>query len=388
MGDDIHLVHGMGMALEAPAWPAITMDEAAAILINFENTGALKALHWHSPRPFSAAAQLETSTGFYILKRHHLCLRDGDALDEEHGFIAHLHACGVAVPEIITACAPHSESRRSVVQGEWCYELHRQSLGSDLYRDRQSWTPYFSAEHAYAAGQALAKMHEASSRFEGRARGAHSLVSSFTIIPAANPLAEAEAYIMARPAIADYCADKPWRENLARIFERIGKDFSARVAAYPRLWTHNDWHPSNLLWSDHGDVQTIFDFGLSTQTCAIYDLATALERSCIPWLAMEEAPCDHVSARALLAGYHAILPLHPEDVDAVLDLLPFVHIEFALSEIDYFWGLLGDRKQADMAWYDFLIDHAEWFFSADGQAFIQTLRQASTGLEEGAICLS
>ena len=39
-----HLVHGMGLALEAPAWPAITVDEAAAVLAHFPDAGRLAAL--------------------------------------------------------------------------------------------------------------------------------------------------------------------------------------------------------------------------------------------------------------------------------------------------------------------------------------------------------
>ena len=52
------------------------------------------------------------------------------------------------------------------------------------------------------------------------------------------------------------------------------------------LWTHNDWHASNLLWSSrepHAEVASILDFGLSDRTSAVYDLATAIERNTIPW---------------------------------------------------------------------------------------------------------
>ena len=83
-----HLVHGMGLALEAPAWPAITADEAAAVLAHFPDAGRLAALAWHSPRPFSAAALVETDRGPLFLKRHHQRLRTPAALAEGTRFRA------------------------------------------------------------------------------------------------------------------------------------------------------------------------------------------------------------------------------------------------------------------------------------------------------------
>ncbi|MFZ2998604.1 phosphotransferase enzyme family protein [Sphingobium sp.] len=375
---DRHLVHGMGTALEAPTWPAITAAEAGQVIACFPAAGHLSALQWHSPRPFSAATLVETDRGAFILKRHHRSVRTQAALAEEHGFIAHLRRAGLTVPEIVMA----TDGTGVVAQGEWSYELHSLGIGLDLYRDRLSWTPFLSHHHAFQAGTAIARLHLAARGFTAAPRGPHPLVGSFTILPSRDPIAAAGAYVAAHPALAAFLVDRPWRTELAELFASLDDSLSERLESQPPLWTHNDWHPSNLLWSADGTVSTIFDFGLATRTCALHDLATAIERTAIAWLDLgegrDDAPADADAALALLAGYRTLIPLSRADVETLICLLPLVHIEFALSEIDYFAGILNDRDQADLAWNAYLIDHARWFLSPPGQAFLRCLERGSS----------
>ncbi|EQB18718.1 hypothetical protein L284_03915 [Novosphingobium lindaniclasticum LE124] len=363
-----HLVHGMGTALEAPAWPAITDEEAEAVLARFVGAGHLAALRWHSPRPFSAATLVETDRGTFFLKRHHHRLRSPAALAEEHAFMAHLRAAGQPVPEVIAA----RDGSHSVTCGDQVYELHARASGRDLYRDRQSWTPFLSHGHAYEAGAALARLHRAAGNFAAPARGAHPLVASFSILPSSDPQAAAQAYVAARPALSAFLAGGSWLQELSRLFAALGTGLAARLACQPPLWSHGDWHPSNLLWSAQGAVSAVFDFGLATKTCALHDLATAIERTAIPWLDGDPVP-DAAAANALLAGYGSVLPLSRVDIADLVAVLPLVHVEFALSEIDYFAGILGDRDQAELAWQSYLIGHAEWFLSPTGQSFLREL---------------
>ncbi len=366
----------MGTALEVPAWPAITVEEAERVLAGFPAAGPLIALHWHSPRPFSAAALVETPCGMLLLKRHHQSVRTPEALAEEHGFMAHLRAAGLALPDVIAA----PDGTGVVARGPWSYELHGAGAGIDLYRDRPSWTPFLSHDHAYQAGVALARFHLAAQGYAAPPRGPHPLVASLTILPSCDPLAAADAYVALRPALAAFLADRPWRRELAELFESQGRGLFERLAGQPPLWTHNDWHPSNLLWSADGSVSSVFDFGLATRTCALHDLATAIERTAIPWLDLAEgrgaAAADACAAAALLAGYQTLHPLSDADVETIVQLLPLVHVEFALSEVDYFAGILGDRDQAMLAWRGYLIGHARWFRSAPGSDF---LRQVGRG---------
>lgn len=363
----------MGMELEAPAWPAITPDEAERVLAQFPEAGKPAALHWHSPRPFSAATLVRTSAGEFLLKRHHRLLRTPASLAEEHRFMAHLRTEGVPVPQVFSA----SDGFGAILEGDWSYELHGSAPGIDIYRDRQSWTPFLSADHAREAGAALARLHRGARSFAAAPRGPHPLVASFTILPSHDPLHAAEAYVAARPALAAYFRDMPWQKELARLFGELGEGLSERLRRQPRLWTHNDWHPSNLLWTPEGGVSAVIDFGLATRTCAIHDLATAIERTAIPWLALDGEQDDVDAALALLAGYSAILPLSRDDIEVLVALLPLVHVEFALSEINYFAGILDDGDQANLAWQAYLIDHADWFLSGRGQAFLKQLKDGT-----------
>jgi len=165
------------------------------------------------------------------------------------------------------------------------------------------------------------------------------------------------------------------------LFAKLGDGLSAYLADQPALWTHNDWHPSNLLWSPEGEVSTVFDFGLADRSCAVHDLATAIERCAVQWLQLgagrDNAIGDTVTALALIAGYRSVLPLAPQDVAAVVHLLPLVHVEFALSEMDYFAGILRDPAQAAQVWDDYLIGHAHWFLSAAGRDFLAAIEAAA-----------
>ncbi|WP_294235569.1 phosphotransferase [uncultured Sphingomonas sp.] len=370
-----HRVHGMGLAMEAPTWPAITRDEAAAVLARFPGHAAIEALHWHSPRPFSAATLIRTSDGVLLLKRHDRRVRSVAGLAEEHRFIAHLAAAGMPVPELLRT----GEGASAVALGEGTYELHRQAPGEDLYRDQPSWTPFRSHDHAVAAGAALARLHRAAHGFDAPARAVQPLVASFSILSATDPLAAVEAYVDARPALAAFLAKRPWRRPLASLFAAWGEGLAPRLAHQTPLWTHNDWHPSNLLWTADGGVATIFDFGLADRTCAVHDLATAIERTAFAWLALgegrDDAIADPAAALALIAGYERISPLDAVTKVAVVRLLPLVHIEFALSEIDYFAGVVDDPDAALLAWDGYLLGHAAWFQSMAGRDFLARLRE-------------
>ena len=366
----------MGTELRAPTWPAITADEAEATLALFPAAGSMAALEWHSPRPFSAAVLVRTTQGVFVLKRHHGRVRSVEGLKEEHAFIVHL-ACGISVPELMST----ADGATAIALGEWTYELHRRSPGCDLYRDRPSWTPFLSHADAHAAGVALARLHDASRGFAAAKRATQPLVSSFSILPAADPVAAAEAYVRGRPALAAFVSEGPRSRQLSGLFGASAEGLAARLALDPPLWTHNDWHPSNLLWDGDGTVRTVFDFGLSDRSCAIHDLAIAIERTAISWLCLGRGDdgglADPDTALALLAGYANIRPFGRDETETLVRLLPLVHVEFALSEVEYFAGVVSGHDSAVQAWNEYLLGHAAWFRSAPGQEFLLQIRQGT-----------
>jgi Ser/Thr protein kinase RdoA (MazF antagonist) len=161
------------------------------------------------------------------------------------------------------------------------------------------------------------------------------------------------------------------------------------LPALAPLWTHNDLHASNLLWSDAGDdtgddaqAVAIIDFGLADRTNAIHDLAHAIERNMVEWLVLVEDPSRpedvpvHMDAlRALLDGYEAERPLSDEEAAALAPMTALCHAEFALSEADYFIGVLHAEESAAMAYDGWLVGHARWFRSAAGEKLLRGLRR-------------
>ena len=145
-------------------------------------------------------------------------------------------------------------------------------------------------------------------------------------------------------------------------------------------WGHGDWHPSNLTWTSarpDAEVAAVFDLGLANRTFAVHDLATALERSTVSWLDLArtgraEADLDQVAA--LLDGYQATRPLSDQEWTVLPELLPVVHLEYALSEIEYFADVVRSAPNADLSYETYLIGHTRWFESPSGSELLDFLR--------------
>lgn len=373
-----HRVQGLNNDEVAADWPAISAPEVAWLAGRFPQLRGAGTLRWHSPRPMSAAAIVECANGEIFIKRHHRRVRSVATLGEEHRFITHLAQAGVPVVTLLRDTTGAS----AVEHDNWTYELHALGDGQDLYRDAPSWTPLTDLDQAREAGRMLARVHQASEGFAATQRDTHILVARDDLIRTADPLAMLERGFAARPALHDYLSQRPWREELQQDVLPWHTGLAERLQAEPRLWAHNDWHVSNLLWrreSDTMKIATVLDFGLASPTSALFDLATAIERNAIAWLELERGMAAvHVdTALALLDGYRQVRPLPTAQVHLLADLLPLVHLDFALSEVEYFHGITGSTANADIAYYDFLLGHARWFAGADGRTLLAALHAAA-----------
>jgi Ser/Thr protein kinase RdoA (MazF antagonist) len=351
------------------------MGEVASLLGRYPGIGPLRSLTWHSPRPFSAAALALTESGPVFVKRHHRLVRDVAGLAEEHLFIAHLSRQGAPVVSVLAA----RDGQTAITLGDWTYEVHRQGIGVDLYRDARSWSPFTGLTHATAAGEALARLHLAAEGYDAPPRVGRPLIAGFAVSGSEDPVRAVEHLIAATPDLAAFMELRPWRRDFARVLMPFYEQLIPCLAGLRPLWTHNDWHASNLLWSKPGHdatVTEIFDFGLSDRTTAVYDLATAIERNAIEWLMIEDATRDPVHLdmiERLLDGYQAVRPLDTAEATALPLLLPVVHVDFALSEIAYFNGILAAPDKAALAYDDYLLGHAEWFAGPVGQTLLGDL---------------
>ncbi len=381
-----NLSHGLDETLVAADWPPLEATEVDRLLAHFPALAGGGQIQWHSPRPYSAAVTVDTSVGTVFVKRYHRQVRDVAGLSEEHAFMAHLRRRGAPVCQVLAA----RNGQTALSEGDWTYEVHTLAPGSDLYRDVHSWAPFLKTGHAHAAGQALARFHLAAQGYMAPARSATVLVSSFHLFSAPDPLAAMARQVHSTPALLDYLSARPWQNAVRQVllpFHHRLQSFQAQLAP---LWTHNDWHGSNLLWRRSGsadEVCTIVDFGLADRTCALYDLGTAIERSIINWQGVLEHRDAHVQwaqLRALLSGYHAVCPLARIDWQALAALLPVLHAEYALSELNYFSGVLQDERAAALAYDGYFIGHAQWFAEAEGRRLLAFIAEFDPECEAAA----
>ncbi|MBD9579174.1 phosphotransferase [Pseudomonas sp. PDM23] len=372
--------HGMGLEPVEADWPALTEAEVGDLLAAFPQVGTNARLIWHSPRPFSAAALVESTGGSLFVKRHHPSVRTVQSLVEEHAFLDHLTRRGAPVARVLRD--GHGSS--AIERNGWTYEVHQKAAGLDLYRDALSWTPFRHNAHAFAAGAALAKLHRAAEGFDAPSRSAGVLLGNLNLFGAADPLAAIEATFSQAPALAEYLQARPWKEALSELHLPLQRTLLPYLQRQPALWTHSDWHASNLLWSDDGpqaQVVSVLDFGLSDRSFALFDLATAIERNLVPWLELDQgrtAEADLDTLDALLEGYASVRPLSRDDLLALAALLPLVHADFALSEVIYFHGILGSAESASLAYDNYLIGHTRWFLGSEGQRLLDHVRQLAT----------
>ena len=381
--------HGLDGTLVEPDWTPLTLEEVRTVVGLFPEAGKVVKILTVSPRPFSAASVVETVEQCAFVKRHHRSVRDAYGLMEEHRFMAHLRMNGIPIPRVFRT----EVGATAIERGEWTYEVHEAPDGVDLYEDSISWTPFLSIEHARSAGEMLARLHNAAEKYSAPPRPPRPLVASFTIFAARNPSSALEQYLATRPALAK---DEPTREDCdaaLKLLAPFHAELTPWLPSLQSLWTHNDLHASNLFWRDRSaraSATAVIDFGLADRTTAVYDLAQAIERNMVEWLVLmrdpdhpEDVPMhlDHLSA--LLDGYEVVRPLSSSEAAALAPMTALCHAEFALTEADYFLGVLRSKEKARVATRDYLVGHAQWFHTG-GRRLLDALRARARERERHA----
>lgn len=378
--------HGLDGTLVQADWRPLAVDEVCALLRQFPGLGGSVDIVSISPRPLSAASVVAVGSDRVFVKRHHRKVRDREGLLEEHRFIAHLRGHGLPVPAVLAT----GEGETAIEDGDWSYEVHETPEGVDAYQKAHSWTPFRSSAHARSAGRMLARLHAAAQGYTVPQRRPRPLVASFSIFAGNDAAAAMIRYITARPALA---RDASAHRNYSHALELLAPfhaELLPHLSSLEPLWTHNDLHASNLFWSDAGPdarATSVIDFGLSDRTNAVHDLAHAIERNIVEWLALPDDPghgetvpvhVDHM--HAFLDGYEEVRPLTPEEAAALAPMTALCHAEFALAEADYFLGVLRSPEKAHLASGKYLVGHAQWWRSAAGQRLLDASRQrAKTG---------
>jgi Ser/Thr protein kinase RdoA (MazF antagonist) len=386
--------HGMDGGLVEPDWPPLTLGEVRALLAGFPGYGEPMKILSVSPRPFSAASVVATKSGDVFIKRHFRKVRDRDGLLEEHRFMQHLREQGAPVPRVLADALGET----AIEIGGWTFEVHDVPPGVDLYEEAISWTPFRSTAHARSAGAALARLHLASQGYDAPQRKTQPLVAGFTIFAAEDPGAAMERYLAARSALTEDADAREGCREALELLEPFHAELRPLLPALKPLWTHNDLHASNLLWSDAGDdarAVAVIDFGLADRTNAVHDLAQAIERNIVEWLDLMEDSThgeevrmhiDHLEA--MLDGYELVRPLTIEEAAALAPMTAICHAEFALTEADYFLSVLHSQEMAKVASIDYLVGHARWFRGAGGQRLLEAISRWAKKLGRHAVPLA
>jgi Ser/Thr protein kinase RdoA (MazF antagonist) len=363
----------MSLDETTPDWPAFTSEELAEVLSSYSPLhGALPRVLWSAPRPMSTSARVGLGDEVLFVKRHHRTVRDGTRLALEHRFSDHLRSRGLDTPRVRRRLDEESVTTR----GEFVYEVFDLARGHDRYADVPSWLPYHSPEDARGAGVALACFHEASSGFEEPASPFGVLVDSTELLRSADPLHALSTLVDERPGLATGLSNYPYLDEMVAIL--AGPLARARDATWEEsvLWTHGDWHPSNMTWTNSSEVASVIDLSLANRTFALRDLALAIERAVVDWLdsaGRGEMGFDEPALRALLSGYHSRRPLTRADLETLVALLPVVHVEFALSEVEYFATVTGSLDNCALAYRGYLLGHVQWFSTPPGRQLLDVV---------------
>lgn len=371
--------HGLDGSLVAPDWAPMSEGEIAAVLAQFDGIAGEPRVVNVSPRPLSAACVAEVSGRRVFVKRHATVVRTAEQLRQEHRYMEWLRTHGASVPGVF-----RSRSGGTVLQaGEWTYEVHAGANGLDTYGEAISWTAFRYPEHARAAGAALAGLHAAAEGFDAPARVNTPLIAGFTIYAASDPAAAMRAYLERLSALKEFVQGSGWVEEALELLAPFADELRPLLSQLKPLWTHNDFHASNLFWTEAGRtarVTDVIDFGLCDRTNAVYDVANAIERNCVEWLTLMNEPerpelvrvyTDQI--RALIDGYESVRRMSQSEVRALAPMLAVCHAEFALSEAEYFLSALHSPERAKVACFDYMVGHARWWRGA-GERVLDELR--------------
>lgn len=383
----VHLVHGMGREEVPATWAPLTDAEVRRVLGRYRAAlapadPARATVVWRSPRPMSAAGVVAAGSDGGVrcfVKRHARSVRTPDDLVVEHELAAVVRAGGVAVPEVLRT----DDGVTTVADATAVYEVHAVAPGLDLYRDVPSWSPYADPSHAEAAGRALARFHRAAAAFPAAPRPPGPLVVSTAVVAAPDPRAALDRLLAARPALAAAVEPARVRRDFGRWFLPVVDRVGPLLAACGGQWAHGDWHPSNVTWTAPGPgagVVAVLDLGLANRTAAVHDLATAVERAGVDWLATgpDGVRADRRGVAALLRGYLEERPLSGAERAALPDAVRIAHLEYALSEVEYFAAGAGSPAEAAAAYADYFVGHAEWFASPAGAELLDVVRRSVT----------
>ncbi|SDU37301.1 homoserine kinase [Halopseudomonas salegens] len=160
-----------------------------------------------------------------------------------------------------------------------------------------------------AVGTALAQLHQASSQSRLERRSDRGL----------DWLSEQGALLAAELETGEL------RSQLERTVSCINQ-WRQQPPALPRAIVHADLFRDNVMFDGH-HLSGIIDFYNAHSGITLYDVAIA----CNDWCVNSQCQLDPARTRALLAGYAALRPFNPAELDAWPEMLRIAALRFWLS---------------------------------------------------------
>lgn len=150
----------------------------------------------------------------------------------------------------------------------------------------------------------------------------------------------------------------PLADDLKPIVAEL-RDFLDAEPTLPTAFAHGDFHPLNVLWTDHG-ISAVIDWEFLGLKTAAYDAANLL--GCLgndspAWLT---GPC----ATAFVANWAADAHITPETLHFLPDLIAAVRFgwmrewcvrqqrDMIVQELDFIWLVLDNRQLLRDRWRD------------------------------------
>jgi hydroxylysine kinase len=158
-----------------------------------------------------------------------------------------------------------------------------------------------TAAQSRSIGQGLARLTAALADFDHPAAD-HVLLWDIRHLPRLAELTDRIADLSLRAEVADFIAG-------------FSTAISPRLDRMPRQIVHNDFNPHNLLvgTTNPDDLTGILDFGDMVRTPRVCDLAVAAS--------YHAGGGDIAPMLALVSGYARVLPLRPDEIGLLYDLI-------------------------------------------------------------------
>lgn len=358
----------------ARAWPALTDEEVDLVLAPFPEAGARQRIAWHSDRPLSAAAIVDTTDGPVFVKRQTRRVRDPGDLRLEHEMAAVLTDGGITCPEPLAT----GSGDRWVADDDWLYEVTTVAPGEDRYRASHTWGRGLAVADARQLGRLLARAHRLLDRAAPEPRRVRFQRVGYDLAGAGDLGEALRADLADRPELARSLTEA----DVAAVEAAFAPSHAAVAAAgpLPVQATHGDPQANNVFW-DGSEVAAVIDLHVAGHQPAVAELAAAVDRNALHWLEILAGDDDAWSpdvAAAIVAGYGTERPLDPAERAALVPLLALHRLDFAWSLLDHYATVEADADRAAWCRDVFLQAHPRWLGSGAGAAVADVVAEAAT----------